>query len=422
MLPKSIRGRAISLALLTTFIVVTLLSAVAHATVTRFAIESTKQVVTTHLDDVAALFTEPTNQKFDFLLGEALEPSAPVFLSVVDANNKEIGRSGNTPPRVNPCKSSRDYIKEVRAMQFGGNTYRLCAATSTEPVDIADSMILFTALIVLPLALIGVSLATSLSISRALTSVEDLRRQAEDLPLGTPQLAVVPTGDEVERLGKTLNGLLDRLAAQARATRQFVDDAGHELRNPLATMRLELEFNGAQADHATLLSQVDRLQTLVDELLSLAQADAEAINRAPVDLRALVESEVAQIQGESDLDVSADLVPSQLLGNDRLLRSAVSNLMNNALRHAATKITVTLRQVGDKNIITVVDDGNGIQAADVDRIFGRFTRLDEARTRDAGGAGLGLAIVRAVAQAHGGRAFAEPGPGGRFTVELPRMD
>jgi signal transduction histidine kinase len=203
--------------------------------------------------------------------------------------------------------------------------------------------------------------------------------------------------------------MLDRLSHAAERQRRFVADAAHELRTPLARIRTQLEVDRAHpgtadpaATSASVLAETERLQRLVDDLLLLARSDAGAPDlrdAGPVDLDEVV---LDQARGRPLVD-GTGVVPVQVAGERVQLGRAVANLLDNAVRHARTRVTVTLTEEDGAAVLTVADDGPGIPAAARETIFERFTRLDEARAVDAGGAGLGLAIAREIAERHGGR-------------------
>ncbi|MEU4474317.1 ATP-binding protein [Micromonospora sp. NPDC023888] len=261
-------------------------------------------------------------------------------------------------------------------------------------------------------------------VGATLRPVEALRRGAEEItrqPAGTGRLPVPASADEIHRLAVTLNGMLDRLESGRVRQRAFVSDAAHELRSPLTNIRTELEVAQRLADRtdwtavtANLLADTDRLSRLVDDLLLLARLDEAppARGTGPVELGALL-TEVAARYPAPPVRVAMPPGPLWTTGNADELRRVLSNLVDNAVRHAfgsvvlAAEATSAPRRtvgpgVGTYHLVTVTDDGPGIPAADRERVFGRFTRLDDGRARDDGGAGLGLAIVRELVRRAGG--------------------
>lgn len=240
-------------------------------------------------------------------------------------------------------------------------------------------------------------------IGSALRPVETLRSGAARIS-GSDQderLAVPETADEIRALALTLNDMLDRLATSRGRQRAFVADAAHELRSPLASMRTQLEVAQRLGESseltADLLADVARLSTLVEDLLLLARAGNDAVNppaRESVDVTALLVATAERYSG-SRVPVSvAKGQPVYANVNSEELRRALSNLVDNAVRHAGSKVVLEAHAAGGSAVLTVVDDGPGIPAEDRDRVFERFARLDDARDRDAGGTGLGLAIVK----------------------------
>jgi signal transduction histidine kinase len=287
----------------------------------------------------------------------------------------------------------------------------------------------------IPLVAIVLGVVIWWFVGRAILPVEAIRAQVS--AIGPDELdhrvPVPTTDDEIADLARTMNGMLDRLERSAHQQRRLVADASHELRSPLARMRAELEVDLAHPDgadlmatHHSALEEVVGLQHLVDDLLDLARpdgADAAARPLQSVDLDDLVLHAARRVRddGRVTLDTSG-VGAAQVIGDATRLERLVANLLDNAVRHAATTVSVRLRDDSDGIALLVVDDdGPGIPPADRARVIEPFTRLDEARSAGTGGAGLGLAIVRDIAAAHGGSlAIADrPGGGARFVVTLP---
>jgi signal transduction histidine kinase len=269
-------------------------------------------------------------------------------------------------------------------------------------------------------------------VGRALRPVEQLRRGAEEITDAAAERRLpVPSGDdEVHRLALTLNGMIDRLEGGRRRQRAFVADAAHELRSPLASIRTQLEVAARRADRggpalsgsdvADVLLDTDRLARLIDDLLLLARIDESggvAGCTDVVELRSLCAEVVARCGSSVTLAGGQSVT---VRGDREQLRRVVSNLVDNAVRHAASSVTVAVTRSGRDALLSIVDDGPGIPEADRNRVFERFTRLDDARARDQGGAGLGLAIVRELVRGHGGSVvLGDAAPGLRVEVRLP---
>jgi len=267
-------------------------------------------------------------------------------------------------------------------------------------------------LVGVPASVLLVGFATWLLVGSALRPVEALRSAAERLrEARDPPLPVPLAHDEVHRLADTLNTMLARLAEASARERRMLDDAAHELRSPLTSLQVSLEVALAHpnaepwAQTATDgLAEVRRMARLVDDLLVLARLDAAApAGEELVDLTVLAD---------------ADGPPLPVRGDAAALRRALGNLRANAERHAQGRVEVTACAAGRLAEVLVSDDGHGIALEDRERVFDRFTRLDDARSRDIGGTGLGLAIARATARAHGGDVTVRDGRLGGATLVL----
>jgi signal transduction histidine kinase len=280
-----------------------------------------------------------------------------------------------------------------------------------------------------PLLVLVVAATTWVAVDRALRPVDQIRQEAEAITHSTldDRLPEPTSAEELHRLTATLNEMLERLEAGARRQREFITDASHELRTPLAAMRAELEIvlthtDGArwQSTARRLLADQRRLEQLTTDLLMLARL--EETNGHPddqrVDFAFLV---AAELDSTTPLELETDIRPVQVRGSAADLTRLVRNLVNNAVRHADRRIAVNLREHAGHAVLSVEDDGPGIPASDRERIFERFTRLDGSRTRTTGGVGIGLALVRGVAKAHGGSVTVGDASlgGARFEVRIP---
>ena len=224
--------------------------------------------------------------------------------------------------------------------------------------------------------------------------------------------------------------LLRRVERATAAPQRFVADASHELRTPVARMRAELEVDEAHPDTAdaaatrrSLLDETIALQHLTDDLLLLARSDAGGLadRHALLDLDAVVADETAALASTNGVAVRTQLAPAQVRGDAGQLGRAVRNVLENAVRHARTRVRVELSADDGRARLRVVDDGPGIAPADRERVFERFTRLDDARSVSAGGSGLGLAITREIVEQSDGRVWIEGADGGgtAICISLP---
>jgi signal transduction histidine kinase len=286
-----------------------------------------------------------------------------------------------------------------------------------------------------PLLVVAVGLVVWFLVGRALRPVDSIRSEVEAISHGTlhRRVPVPRSRDEIARLAGTMNEMLDRLDRSARRQREFVSDASHELRSPVASIRTTVEValhHPELADWGAVVSDVRadnlRMQHVVEELLDLARIDEDApTGTAPdaetIELADVVTTELDALDpGSVDVTVAARAAP--VLARRSELRLVVRNLLSNACRHARRSVHVSVERDADRGVQLVVDDdGPGVPPVERDRVFDRFARLDEGRSRDEGGVGLGLAIVRAVAQRRGWTVEIADAPAGgaRFTVTLP---
>jgi len=224
---------------------------------------------------------------------------------------------------------------------------------------------------------------------------------------------------------------LRRVEAAHERQRRFVGDASHELRTPLTSIRSELEVALAHpgqrdlvATERSVLQETVRLQRLVDDLLYLARSDAGAaeLRGDAVDLDEVVLEEARAVRARGEIGVDAAGVSgARVVGDGDQLTRVVRNLLDNAERHARSRVTLTLGEDGGWVVLTVADDGPGLPAGQAARVFERFARVDEARGREEGGTGLGLAITHDIVIRHGGTigVYSDDGAGARFVVRLP---
>ncbi len=304
-------------------------------------------------------------------------------------------------------------------------------AMSLSEVESSVAVVRTALIIGAPLLVAGFGVACWFLVGSALRPVAALRRGAEEITTTQPaaRLPVPVADDEVRRLAVTLNDMLGRLERSGARQRSFVADAAHELRSPLTAIRAQLEVGRAhprdtdwEQTAADALADVERISRLVDDLLVLARIEDGGPRRspAPVDLAQVVDDVTARAATDVVLRRVGDDSVSMLGDVDAVTR-IVANLVDNAARHARSEVTVDVRRNGaDGTVLTVTDDGPGIPAEHRETVFERFTRLDDARSRDAGGAGLGLSIVRELVRAQGGDVRLEDNaPGLRAVVRLP---
>jgi signal transduction histidine kinase len=294
-------------------------------------------------------------------------------------------------------------------------------------VDVLDSTRFVRRVLVVgvPLMMLVVGGVTWIVTGRMLAPVTAIRREVDEITSTELHRRVPATRkDEIGRLARTMNRMLDRLQRSHEDQQRFVSDAAHELRSPIATIRQYAEVAAVHPDRttpaelaATVLAEDVRMQHLVDDLLLLARSDEQPVElaRTPVDLDDLLFTEAHRLRSATKLTIGTAAVSAgQVFGDEQALVRMIQNLTGNALRHARSEISLGLAESGDIVVLTVADDGPGIAPADRDRVFGRFVRLDTARSRDTGGAGLGLAIVAEIVRRHRGTVTLT----GRSTFEI----
>jgi signal transduction histidine kinase len=324
---------------------------------------------------------------------------------------------------VGGLEDSGPYLIIVQPVGLAAGKGWLIVAASLERAEeaLGESTPLLGIGLSILLAIVG--LITWILTGRALRPVEKMRAEAELISASALGLRLPNPGavDEIGRLARTLNAMLDRLEASAVRQRRFVADASHELKSPLAALRTMVEVGmGAPMAYpeleSDLLAEVGRMERMVADLLYLALHDESpgADRMIEVDLAGIVRSEAESVARRSGLEVDASgAIRLNVLGDPDRLTQLVRNLTDNAARHAASRIWLETAELNGHGLLTVSDDGTGIPEAERERVFDRFVRLDDSRARDTGGAGLGLAVARAIARSHrGDLKVGEPHHGG----------
>ncbi len=325
--------------------------------------------------------------------------------------------------------------------QINGHSYTVEMGVPVEGVVGTLSQFRSYLLMFAPLLLLAAAGGGYWLSRRALSPVDSLVRTAREVS-GTnlnSRLQKLETGDELQRLSDTLNEMLDRIETSFLRITQFTADASHELRTPISLMRTEAELalrrSRGEAEYKEslrhILLEAERTTALIEQLLSLARADSgrEALDLKPVDLRQTLESVVdgwQQIATMRNLQFSAKVdADIFVLGDETLLRRLADILLDNAFKYTPSPGTVRLllEAKGESAVISVEDSGVGIAEEDRSKIFERFYRVDKARGRSLGGAGLGLAIAQWIVTQHRGSIGVEshPGQGSTFSAELPMI-
>ena len=325
------------------------------------------------------------------------------------------------------------FLVMVRTVDSPDGPVTLVALTSVHlALDVARQTASVLGAILLVLLVLAAAFAWMMT-GRTLRPVDTMRREVESISARDLSERITPPGNDpaLTSLAETFNGLLARIDASVAEQKRFVSDASHELKSPIAATGLVLQAvkndpEGLRDAEALddLLAENARLTSIVDDLLMISRQDEGrlAAKMAPVDFYDLLHEEAVSLRLRSSVRVDeSGLQPVIGQTDARLLGHAVRNLLDNAARYARSAVLLSCREDDGQIAITVSDDGPGIPADDRERVFGRFVRLEEGRSRDTGSTGLGLAVARGNVERLGGRVFfAEPEIGGATAViELP---
>jgi len=294
-----------------------------------------------------------------------------------------------------------------------GDDVVVVVGAELEAIDTALKDLAGLFLFVVPAVTALVGALSWITAGRALAPVTAIRARAEEIGGSTlsDRVPVPDSDDEIHRLALTVNAMLDRIEKHAVAIRQFSSDASHELKSPLANIKALVETRRSSdptwpSTKSQLVGEVDRLGALVENLLFLStrqDGDRTAATES-VQLDELLFAEAELVTAASDVRVSFGVVePVAVNGVAADLSRLVRNLVDNAVRHAQSRIELGVYVDDVGVVLSVADDGPGVAERDRERIFERFARLDEARARDDGGTGLGLSIAKQVADAHDAR-------------------
>jgi signal transduction histidine kinase len=338
-------------------------------------------------------------------------------------------------PKAAPVEADGGFLAVATGADTALGPRTVLVARSTEAVAETTAAVGGLLAVGLPLLLAVVAATTWVVVGRALAPVEAIRAEVDAISAAAlhRRVQAPAADDEIGRLARTMNRMLGRLEQAQARQRRLVSDASHELRSPVAAIRQHAEVALAHPDRtttaelaATVLAEDLRLQRLAEDLLLLTRADEHtlALRRRPVDLDDLVFEEARRLRASTGLRVDTSAVSAGRVDGDAAgLRRVLRNLGDNAARHAAGRLALSLAETDGRVLLGVEDDGPGIPEADRERVFERFVRLDDARARDDGGSGLGLAIVAELARAHGGTVTVAPGGlgGARVEVALPHL-
>ena len=342
---------------------------------------------------------------------------------------REVGLAGNHPLLVAavPCKSD------------GGRNFVVEVGASLEPMNAVLLRLILLLSFALVVMLVVAAAGGYYLIGRSLAPVDLMARSAEQITLHNlaDRLPVAETGDELQRLSLSLNNMISRLEDAFRHNRRFIADASHELRTPLTIMRGELEGIVEQTHNspdiqrtaASILEEVERLARIVEGLFAVSRLDAGEAQKECVafdlaDLATNTADQMMLLAEDKGISVSCNAPKAVTVEGDRArMKQVVVNLLDNAIKYTPDggAICLSVSKSSGKALLEVEDNGFGIPPEAQPHIFERFFRVDKSRSREMGGAGLGLSIVKSICAAHGGQVEFQSteGKGSRFKVELP---
>jgi heavy metal sensor kinase len=330
-------------------------------------------------------------------------------------------------------------IAAVGARAHDGSRYVVEVGTSSAAAEATLGHVLGLLAIGLPVAVCVAVAGGFVLVRRALQPVESIARKAEDISLHnlSERLPVVQSGDELERLSVALNRMIHRLEDAVRSSKQFIADASHELRTPLTVMRGELEslvqdagLGGETRETlGSVLEEVDRLGEIVEGLFALSRLDAgetpaEWVQFDLAELAATTAGQMSLLAEDKRISVSCECTGGVTVEGDRArLKQVVVNLLDNAIKYTPSggQVRLAVRREAGFAVLEVSDNGVGIPADALPHVFQRFFRVDRSRSREQGGAGLGLSIVKSICSAHGAEVevSSSPGKGSTFRIRQP---
>jgi signal transduction histidine kinase len=437
---KSIRFRITAIAAIALAVVLLIAAAVLVVLQRSSLVSNLDQTLTRRADDIESLVsTRDTPRVFAGGREEG-------FVQLIGEDGAAIASTPNLegePPLLIEHEPGRDTFQVLMVPQVDDDVFRVLSrtvgdgvlhvATTFDVVSESTTALVGSLAVTIPIVVLILGGLVWWLVGRTLRPVEDIR--AEVASIGSAHLdrrvSHPGTEDEIELLAETMNEMLDRLETSVERQQRFVADASHELRSPLTRLRTALELDiqsahdTAERDHLrSLLAEVLEMQRMIEDLLYLARVDAEepSFRMMEIDLDDLVLDEIRRLHSETALVVDSSRVSGAHVRGDRAqLSRAVKNVLDNAARHAEALVTIGLSEVDGHALLTIADDGPGIPHSATDRIFERFGRLDQARTKATGGTGLGLAIARDIVMRHDGSlVLANPGQAGAtFEMRIP---
>jgi heavy metal sensor kinase len=393
--------------------------------------------------EIPKTFTPEVNNRFTRVLANGL----PIYVSGLPADRSfnplavpfVLGDKEGETSKRRVSRDGRELLVVVITRRVGTNVVIVEEGESIAPVEATLHAWLAVLILGLALLICGAVLGGAWLVQRALQPVDEITRSAEHITSRnlSERLPVPQTRDEIERLSTALNNMIRRLDEGFQQTQRFFADASHELRTPLTIIQGELEATSKNPelkpnDRAAALStldEVERLKNIVEGLFSLSRLDAgqaqESITAVNLsDLAAITADQMGLMAEDKKISIRCRCAKPVIVQGDRArLKQVLVNLLDNAIKYTPDggRIDLSVNQDAHHAVLEVTDNGFGIPAEALPHVFDRFFRADKARSREMGGAGLGLSIVKSICAAHRGqvRVYSQEGVGSRFVVELP---
>jgi len=358
----------------------------------------------------------PKDHSFD----PAAVPPAPLTLTGRSARKESL--------------SAGDVLIAAQPHQVGSHRYLVEVGVSASRTEAILDDVLIMLAIGLPVAVLVAVSGGFVLVRRALEPVDRIAAKAEEITQHnlSERLPVLRTGDELERLSIALNHMISRLEDAIQSSKRFVADASHELRTPLTVLRGELESlveNGNSETLGSMLEEVLRLNGIVEGLLALSRLDAgeaqsEWVRFDLADLATTTADQMSLLAEDKNIAVSCEASPGVMVEGDRArLKQVIVNLLDNAIKYTPNggRVRLQITRQDGYAVLDVVDDGVGIPTEALPHVFKRFFRVDDSRSREQGGAGLGLSIVKSICAAHGAEVEVSSvlGQGSRFRIRQP---
>ena len=410
-------------------------------------LSSQRRILTDNLDEILA--ADSRNIEAAVSAGRLGDPILPQgdedsIAQVVDHDGHVLASTGNfatSPALAAPLPNATTF--RTVGLPIDGSKFRLMSRsvngvaihTGTPLDDVDASVAALRAGLLAAVPAIGVLIGVLVwwLVGRTLRPVEAIRAQVAGITgASLDQRVPEPAGnDEIARLARTMNKMLERVEDASERQQRFVSDASHELRSPITRIQSELEVDLAHpetadllATHRSVLEEAGALHRLVEDLLHLARSASHTGQREQelIDIDDLMLVEAQRLRARTNCEVDTSRISAaQVSGVRAELERVIRNLCDNAARHATGRITLASGERGGTALVSVADDGPGIPEHERSRVFERFARLDESRHAASGGTGLGLAITLDIVQRHGGSiTVEEPENGGvNFIVCLP---